>query len=102
MQTETRLATKLAALLPHLDERARRLVAASEAMGLQRGGPSAVRRFCGMSRTTILAGMRELREGAILPAGRVRREGGGRKPFEQNHPEFQDALERLVRGGQPT
>ena len=61
-----------------------------------RGGPSAVRRCCGMSRTTILAGMRELREGIILPAGRVRREGGGRKRFEQNHPEFQDMLDRLV------
>ncbi len=96
MQTETGLATKLAALLPHLDERARRLVAASEAMVMQRGGASAVRRCCGMSRTTILAGMRELREGVVLPAGRVRREGGGRKPFEQNHPEFQDALDLLV------
>ena len=96
MQTETRLAKKLAALLPHLDERARRLVAASEAMALQRGGASSVRRCCGMSRTTIIAGMRELREGIVLPAGRVRRAGGGRKRFEQNHPEFQDALDRLV------
>jgi hypothetical protein len=96
MQTETRLATKLAALLPHLDERARRLVAASEAMALERGGSSSVRRCCGMSRTTILAGMRELREGVVLPAGRVRREGGGRKRFESKHPGFHEALDRLV------
>lgn len=96
MQTVNRLASKLAALLPHLDERSRRLVAASEAMALQRGGASFVHRCCGMSRTTIIAGMRELREGVILPSGRVRREGGGRKRFEQNHPEFQDTLGRLV------
>ena len=96
MQTEALLKSKLAALLPHLDERARRLVAASEALALQRGGVSRVRRCCGMSRTTITAGIRELREGAGLPAGHVRREGGGRKRFEQNHPEFQDALNRLV------
>ena len=96
MQTEAQLATKLAALLPHLDERSRRLVAASEAMSMQRGGASSVRRCCGMSRTTIIAGMRELREGSILPAGRIRREGGGRKRFEQSHPEFQNMLDRLV------
>jgi len=55
-----------------------------------------VRRCCGMSRTTITAGIRELREGVSLPAGQVRREGGGRKRFEQNHTGFQDALHRLV------
>lgn len=96
METEKLLASKLTALLPHLDERARRLVAAAEATALQRGGVSAVRRCCGMSRTTITAGMRELREGALLPAGRIRREGGGRRRFERNHPEFQDELDRLV------
>jgi len=96
MQTEALLRSKLAALLPHLDERARRLVAASEALALRRGGVSCVRRCCGMSRTTITAGMRELREGVSLPAGRVRREGGGRKRFEQDHPEIRDALDRLV------
>lgn len=96
MQTETLLTSKLAALLPHLDERARRLVAAAEALALQRGGVTCVRRCCGMSRTTITAGIRELREGVSLPAGQVRREGGGRKRFEQNHTGFQDALHRLV------
>ena len=73
MQTETRLAKKLAALLPHLDERARRLVAAAEAMALQRGGASSVRRCCGMSRTTIIAGMRELREGIVRAQGVMRK-----------------------------
>ena len=96
MKTEERLASKLAALLPHLDERARRLVAASEAMAFARGGVSAVRRGCGMSRTTITAGMKELRAGIVLPAGRIRRTGGGRKRFEDNHPEFTAELNRLV------
>lgn len=96
MQTESQLASKLMALLPHLDERARRLVVAAEAMELRRGGVSFVRRCCGMSRTTITAGMRELREGIVLSAGRIRREGGGRKRFERNHPEFQGELDRLV------
>lgn len=90
------LALKLASLLPHLDERARRLVAASEAIALARGGVSAVNRICGMSRTTITAGIRELREGAVLPPGRVRLPGGGRKKYAVQHPEFTAALEQLV------
>ncbi len=96
MRTPDHLRSKLAALLPHLDERARRLVAAAEAMSMPHGGVSAVRRSCGMSRTTITAGIRELREGSVLPAGRIRRPGGGRKPFEDLHPEFSAELKRLV------
>lgn len=96
MRTADHLTSKLAALLPHLDERARRLVAAAEAMSMPHGGVSAVRRSCGMSRTTITAGIRELRKGTVLPAGRIRRPGGGRKPFEYLHPEFSSELSRLV------
>jgi len=96
MRATTLLTLKLAALLPHLDERARRLVAAAEAMSLPHGGVTAIRRSCGLSRTTITAGMRELRAGVLLPAGRIRRAGGGRKRFEQQHPEFPHALDRLV------
>jgi hypothetical protein len=96
MKTEETLASKLTALLPHLDERARRLVAAAEAMTIPHGGVSAVRRSCGMSRTTITTGIRELREGIVLPAGRIRRTGGGRKRFEEHHPEFAVELNGLV------
>jgi hypothetical protein len=96
MRTESRLSAKLAGLLPQLDERARRLVAAAEAMALPRGGVSLVHRCCGMSRITLLKGMRELREGATLPEGRQRRPGGGRKRFTHHHPDFARALDRLV------
>jgi hypothetical protein len=96
MKTEDELASKLTALLPHLDERARRLVAAAEAMVFPHGGVSAVRRSCGMSRTTITTGIRELREGIVLPAGRIRRTGGGRKRFENKHPGFAAELSHLV------
>ena len=96
MKTEEQLASKLTALLPHLDERARRLVAAAEAMAFPHGGVSAVRRSCGMSRTTITTGIRELRKGIVLPEGRIRRTGGGRKRFEDNHPEFTSELNGLV------
>jgi hypothetical protein len=66
------LQEKVARLWPHLDERARRLFAASEARELGRGGVSLVSRVCGLSRMTITKGLRELDE-PPLPPGRVRR-----------------------------
>jgi hypothetical protein len=93
---ESQLSAKLAGLLPCLDERARRMVAAAEAMALLRGGVSLVHRCCGMSRATIIKGIRELRQGMTLPEGRVRRPGGGRKRFAEHHPEFAKELDRLV------
>ena len=96
MRTDLRLSEKLAGLLPFLDERARRLVAAAEAMAQPRGGVSLVHRCCGMSRATITKGMRELRQGATPPEGRVRRPGGGRKRFAEHHPDFAKDLDRLV------
>ena len=72
------------------------MVTAAEALALPRGGISLVHRCCGISRVTILKGMRELRQGVTLPAGRVRRPGGGRKRFAEHHPDFARELDRLV------
>ena len=72
----TDLQRKLAGLWPHLNERTRRMVAASEARQMGYGGVSEVSWICGLSRVTILKGMREL-ECEALPAGRVRRAGAG-------------------------
>lgn len=86
-------------LAPEMDERMRRQWAAAEARELGRGGVSLVARACGMSRTTITAGLRELN----LPlfqrqaeAMRVRRPGGGRRPLAETDPELLTALERLI------
>ena len=96
MRMDSRISAKLTGLLPHLDERARRMVVAAEAMALPRGGVSLVHRCCGMSRVTILKGIRELRQGVRLPEGRQRRAGGGRKRFAAHHPGFAQALDHLV------
>jgi len=96
MRMESQIAAKLAGLLPHLDERARRMVVAAEAMALPRGGVSLVHRCCGMARATIIKGMHELRQGTRLSEGRVRRPGGGRKRFLEHHPDFARELDRLV------
>jgi hypothetical protein len=89
------LQEKVALLWPHLDERARRLFAANEARQLGHGGVSMVSRACGLSRVTIMKGLQELEE-PPLPAGRVRRPGGGRLPLVVRDPDLPRRLEALV------
>jgi len=89
------LKEKVALLWPHLDERARRLFAASEARQLGHGGVSIVSRVCGLSRVTITKGLNELEE-PPLPLGRVRRPGGGRPALVDRDPDLPDRLEALV------
>jgi len=91
--------TKFLSLAPDLNERSRRMWAAVEAASLGRGGTSAVAAATGMSRNTIRAGLRALREGvsqAALPSGRIRRPGGGRKPLTQTDGHLADTLRALV------
>jgi hypothetical protein len=83
-------------LAPVLDERARRLVVAAEAVALGRGGITRVARATGVSREVIRAGMAELGAAERLPAGRVRRPGGGRKRTVATDPTLWPDLERLV------
>ena len=66
------LAAKFAVMLPHLDERQRRLYLGSEARALGRGGIVAVARAAGVSELTVPAGVAELDAGAE-PLGRARR-----------------------------
>jgi Rhodopirellula transposase DDE domain len=91
----TLLRQKVAQLWPHLDERARRLFAASEARQLGHGGVSIVSRACGLSRVTITKGLEEL-DAPPLAAGRIRRPGGGRPALVVRDPELPERLEQLV------
>ena len=73
------LRAKHTALVPVFTERSRRLWAASEARALGRGGIDVVERATGISRGTIQRGLRELEAKTVVPPGRTRRPGGGRK-----------------------
>jgi len=53
---------KFLAVWPLLDERARRIMAASEAIEIGNGGVSMVRRACGLSRRAIAKGMTEIQQ----------------------------------------
>lgn len=90
---------KFQALTVIMDERMRRQWAATEAMQLGWGGISQVANATGLSRTTILAGVRELkaREASEpLPSPEIRRPGGGRKLLVETDPGLLAALDALV------
>ncbi len=89
------LTQKLRRVWPHLHERGRRMLAAAEALALGHGGVSQVSRACGLSRVTILQGIRDL-EAPAWPEGRVRRAGGGRKALVTHDPALPQTLESLV------
>jgi hypothetical protein len=61
-----------------LDERQRRLWAASEARSHGHGGVVAVSRVTGMAQTTVRRGLRDLDVGEEWERKRVRRPGAGR------------------------
>ena len=93
--SEDALAVKLAVLRPHLDERQWRLLLGAEAVAIGRGGIALVARLSGASRTTVQAGVGEVRAG-VLPDGRVRAAGAGRPSVEEAQPGIEDALDALV------
>jgi len=94
-----RIRRKFQTLTVVMDERIRRHWAATEAIELGWGGVSHVARATGLSRTTILAGVRELKAqeaSGAAPSPGIRRPGGGRKLLVETDPELWDALDALV------
>lgn len=89
------LTAKFSAILPHLDERQRRLLIGAEARSLGHGGIRVVARAAGVREATVSAGKRELDSGQA-PLGRIRRPGGGRKRVVDLNPAVRDALLTLV------
>ncbi|WSH69485.1 ISAzo13 family transposase (plasmid) [Rhizobium ruizarguesonis] len=83
-------------LAPYLDERARRLLAATEARAAGRGGVAAVSAATGVARSTIGRGLTELRTADARLERRIRRPGGGRRPKTETEPGLLAALEELV------
>jgi DDE family transposase len=93
--TEGMLAAKFGVILPHLDERQRRLLLGCEARALGHGGIRLVARAAGVREATVSLGVAELEAGEA-PLGRVRRPGGGRKRSAVRDPGLVAALLALV------
>ena len=93
------LKEKYELMCPELDERGRRLWAASEALAVGRGGIATVAQATGLAESTIRRGQRELLRSvaaAVPSPRRVRRRGGGRKDRRAEDPTLVLALEALV------
>ena len=71
-------------------------MAATEARAIGYGGVLQVSRACGLSRKAIAKGREEIALKAVLPPGRVRRLGAGRKEITVRDPGLLDALDRLI------
>jgi len=81
-----------------LNEAQRRWLVGREALRGGRGGIERMVETSGLSKPTILKGIRELagRGKLVAEAGRVRRPGGGRKPVEEHDPEITRLLEEAM------
>jgi transposase len=88
--------SKYVALVEELDERGRRVWAATEAISLGWGGIAAVAQATGISDRTIRNGIWEIKTGNAASADRQRRSGGGRLAREVEQPELTAALAALV------
>jgi len=95
---ESAMAGMLSDVLPHLNERQRRLLLGAQARALGRGGVTLVAAAAHVSRPTIHKGLSELAQGGVATdaTSRVRRPGGGRKSLAEKDPELLAALEALV------
>jgi hypothetical protein len=96
MDRDAAIKERYAVLTPLLDERSRRLLVAAESQVIGRSGITAVSIATGVSRRVIRHGMAELKKPAILPPGRVRRPGGGRKKAIEQDPALKRDLEELL------
>jgi hypothetical protein len=87
---------RFTAIAPQLDERARRLLAATEARAAGYGGIAAVSQATGVAPSTIARGLQDLAAESPLAPGQVRRPGGGRKPLAADDPTLRADLLTLV------
>lgn len=86
-------------LLPHLNEKEKRLVLSSDALSLGRGGMSLVSKASGVSRVTLNAGLKDLKvevDDTVKSLNTIRRQGGGRKKEIDKDATLQKVIEEIV------
>ena len=82
-------------VLPHLNERQRRMVVGAAVGMCGPGTKSMVAEASGMSRNTVIKAVTEV-EAGIEPSDRVRAPGAGVKPITETQPDLLAALDELV------
>ena len=100
MSTYGREETKnrIAMMLPILDERQRRIFLATEALSIGHGGVKTVSEISGVSRVTIIEGKKEIsrNEHDLLPIGRCRQPGAGRKPVVDKSNGIIEMIDKII------
>ncbi len=95
VHNEAVVRAKFQALEPALNERSRRIWAATEARALGYGGIATVSRATGLCDKTIRAGLLELETG-VEPSTLLRKSGGGRPRLLKAQPELEAAINALI------
>ncbi len=83
-------------MAPVLNEQSLRRFVALEAQELGHGGISLMARISGLARSTIYHGLSDIQDKVSAPLGRIRKEGGGRKPKSSQDPTLVVDLKSLV------
>ncbi|MET4072755.1 hypothetical protein ABID58_007586 [Bradyrhizobium sp. S3.2.6] len=83
-------------MAPVLNEQSLRRFVGLEAKALGHGGVSLMSGISGLARSTIYHGLSDIRDNVAVPAGRVRKAGGGRKKKSSRDPTLAADLKRLV------
>src|SRR5690242_18361153 len=87
----------LVKLLGTLDEAQKRWFVGREALLLGHGGVKRMCELSGLSKPTVLRGIRELKaQRPLREEGRVRQVGGGRKALQQQDPEAFRLLQQIM------
>ena len=85
-------------MISKLNESQTRWYVAREAMVYGRGGIKIMNKITCMSRTTIIKGIKELKNKTLGTDGRIRKVGGGRKKLEENDPNLINSLREILDG----
>ena len=93
---EIELKKRFDQIAPYLDEKARRLWCANEAVCIGRDGITFVALVTGISRTTLTEGVKEIKGEKTPVAGNVRRKGGGRKRSAEKDKHLKSDIAVLV------
>lgn len=82
-----------------VDEKEKRILLGKATEVYGRGGATHVKELTGVSFSTLHTGKIEAnREEGMVSDGRIRREGAGRKPFTEHHPDVIQAIEKIIDG----
>jgi len=80
----------------HIDEKSKRLLAASMSLSLGYGGSKVVRKITGLNPDTIKFGIEQLTGKKPLNSERNRLAGGGRKPTSDVYPNAESSILKMV------